>query len=199
MDMLYKSCRFFHTESNIIGFAFFWIFYKFLCISQVSVTLLILFKISFTPRSLGTFDSLQMCPWFAQKTLEILSGLQCGPWGMAGGGFGQIPVRSAPGRVGDGWRKVKGLRWADLWPEVGGQGAGEWARWCSAPAASAVIIPVGRPVVLAHTWLLGLEGDLVGVLEWFGCQGGERKEGLGSAAMTPARELGCARGGGTTP
>jgi hypothetical protein len=54
----------------------------------------------------------------------------------------------------------------------GGQGAGELARRCPAPTAAAVTLPVGRLTVLAHTWLLGLEGNVVGVLEWLGGRGG---------------------------
>jgi hypothetical protein len=64
------------------------------------------------------------------------------------------------------------------------------------PATAVVPIPVGRPAVLAHTRLLGLEGDVEGVLEWLGGRGGKRKERLGLAAMAPASDLGCARGQG---
>jgi hypothetical protein len=38
---------------------------------------------------------------------------------MAAGGFGQIPVKNSLGRVGDGWRMVRGLPRADLWQETG--------------------------------------------------------------------------------
>jgi hypothetical protein len=37
----------------------------------------------------------QICPWFAQKTLERMRGMQLGPWAMEDGGASQIPARGS--------------------------------------------------------------------------------------------------------
>jgi hypothetical protein len=55
-------------------------------------------------RPLESLSSSQICPWFAQKTLERMRGMQLGPWAKEGSGSGKILARVSPERVGDGSR-----------------------------------------------------------------------------------------------
>jgi hypothetical protein len=103
MDMLYKSYRVFHQEYNKIGFAYFWFFKNFLRILQDSAERVHYWSCGFTPWSLETFDSLQMCPWFTQNTLERNQSLQLGPRAREAArpaGLRRVWRRSRPGR----WR-----------------------------------------------------------------------------------------------
>jgi hypothetical protein len=104
MDMLYKSCRVFHTESNIIGFAFFWIFYKFLCISQVSVTLLILFKIQLYTEVPGNFWFFTNVPLVCTKDSGNSLRLAMRPLGH---GRRRLRPNSGEERAGEGRGWVK--------------------------------------------------------------------------------------------
>jgi hypothetical protein len=98
IDMIYQSCRSFHMEFNKIGFAFFWIFYNFLCILQYPAKRQALFKNPFTLRSLEGFNYSQLYHWFTEKSPERKMTLQLGP----------------PGRTAGGNRRIRAVRWS--WP-----------------------------------------------------------------------------------
>jgi hypothetical protein len=57
-----KSCSIFHNESNKISFAFFWIFYDFLCILQNSAKRIYYWRCIFATRPLERFRTAQLGP-----------------------------------------------------------------------------------------------------------------------------------------
>jgi hypothetical protein len=57
-----KSCCIFHIESNKIGLAFFWIFYDFICILQVSANGVYYWRCNFVPRPSKRFRTTQLGP-----------------------------------------------------------------------------------------------------------------------------------------
>jgi hypothetical protein len=130
-----KSCSILHHKSNKIEVAFFWIFYDFLRILQVSAKGQTLFKNRLSQRSLEVSADSQPYPYFAQNTLEISQTLQCSPRTHGGGGLAgirQLRRRPWPGkgrreargsphiglRVWSGWRRC---RQAGA-PATGGEG-----------------------------------------------------------------------------
>jgi hypothetical protein len=91
--MIYESCSVFHKEYNKIVFAFFWLFYDFLRISQESANLLHYLRICSARRSSEVFDFLQMSPFFAQKPWK--ENTSCDVFHReAGGVAGQFPAGS---------------------------------------------------------------------------------------------------------
>jgi hypothetical protein len=81
-----KSCISFHNESNKIEFAFFWIFYDFLRILQVSAIHNHYLEIHFAPGALEIFKTLHPCPCCALKSQQRNGVMQLGPrpWGRHG-------------------------------------------------------------------------------------------------------------------
>jgi hypothetical protein len=57
-----KSCSIIHSESNKIGLAFFWIFYDFLSILQVSAKRIYYWRCNFAPRPSIRFRTTQLGP-----------------------------------------------------------------------------------------------------------------------------------------
>jgi hypothetical protein len=73
--MLFKSCSSSHTEHKKIGFAIFGIFYHFIWILQGAAETHKRGKNHFARRPLESFEPSQICPWFAQNTLEVSGAL----------------------------------------------------------------------------------------------------------------------------
>jgi hypothetical protein len=139
-----KSCRVFYQESNKIGFAFFdysKIFYGFYNIKPKVKHYL---RTQLSPRSLELSNTSQICPWFAQNSLDKNLSTQLGsqPWpvavrpksGQSGGVLGQE-------KDGEGARAHLGLDCDRSW---GCGGAGEVTRRSWVAAAACVATPVTR-------------------------------------------------------
>jgi hypothetical protein len=145
IDKFYKSCRVLNQESDKIKFVFFWIFYGFLCILQVSGKRMYYLRNWFSLRSLETFNSIQKSPRFADFPSRRLESSQCGPRAPASGGSGQnsgdppmfqagevegegvgltrdrfaclVGVEGLPARVGGGARRRRPLERLLQWVE----------------------------------------------------------------------------------
>jgi hypothetical protein len=134
--MLHKSCRFFHKESNKIGFASFWFLYSFLCIFQDSAKHIHYFRSGFSIRPLEVFRTLWIGPFFALRPLERTWGSQLGLQAPAGGGPAKFRRTGDRDQWGAGGGRpvshlgsISGLAW-------GSGAAGEGARRLSRVAAS---------------------------------------------------------------
>jgi hypothetical protein len=108
----------FHHESNKTSFAFFWVFYDFLCNLQ----------------EIG--KSLYYWSYhFAERPSERFVALQCGPWGRPAGAAGAIPGEVRRSLAGEGLGKgarVTRVRFGGSdggeKPPVGGHAGGQ-GRW----------------------------------------------------------------------
>jgi hypothetical protein len=83
----------------------------------------ILFEIHFCDQAPDSFDSSRRYPRFTQNTPRRRREMQLGPRAMGVAVPAKIPARSSPGRVGEGWRMVRGLPRAGLWSRLGRRGA----------------------------------------------------------------------------
>jgi hypothetical protein len=130
--MLCKSCRPTHKEYNKIGFAIFGFFYDFIWILQASAKTHKRVKNLIANRPLERFESSQIYPWFAQKTLERAQDMQCGPWGLGAARLGEIRWSAYWRGPGKGRRGVYGSRATHL-----GVGLGrKYCRWVGTVEAS---------------------------------------------------------------
>jgi hypothetical protein len=99
-----RNCSTLHHESKKIEFAFFWSFYDFLRILQVSAKWVHYWSYSFALRPLEVSADSQPYPYFAQNPPEISQTSQCGPRAPAGGGpakFRRTSGRDRPGAGGE--------------------------------------------------------------------------------------------------
>jgi hypothetical protein len=76
--MFWKSCSFGYTEHNKIGFAIFG-FFDFILNLQVAAKTIKGGKNHFAHKPLERLKSSQICPRFAQNSLEVPVALQCSP------------------------------------------------------------------------------------------------------------------------
>jgi hypothetical protein len=164
-DKFNKSCRVFLQESNKIEFAFFLIFYNFLCILQVSAKHIYYLRNRLSLRSLEISTLLQICPRFTLKTLERLQTLQCAPWpwpaarvaefrltpANSGSAVGRARAGTACGspRLGFRARRVRdhnrrGGKVAALWTGRWSTRSGEGAAWLGRHASRGVEWVLGR-------------------------------------------------------
>jgi hypothetical protein len=97
-----KSCTIFHNKSNNIGLAFFWNFYDFLLILQISA------------KGVHYWRCI-----FATRPLERNWDSQLGPSTMGGGGANQIPAGRLHSRSGKRWCTTTCSPRAWGWPELG--------------------------------------------------------------------------------
>jgi hypothetical protein len=102
----------------------------------------ILLKFHFAPRPLERFKTLRTRPWFAENTLELIGGLQFGPWPWEAAAPAKFRrAGRAPGRGNGGARP-----WAHLGPMGnrcwGGDRTGMGAR--QKPAAAAAVARLRR-------------------------------------------------------
>jgi hypothetical protein len=95
-----KSCSSSDTEHNKIGFVIIGFFYDFIWILKVAAKTHKRVKNHFAHKPLERLKCSQLCPSFAQKALELLGTLQCGPWAKGGGATGRILARPAAGMAG---------------------------------------------------------------------------------------------------
>jgi hypothetical protein len=114
-----KTSGIFHQESNKIEFAFFQIFYDFLCNLQESAKWLYYLRCGFAAGSLELSDTSQICPWFTKNSLERKRDTQLGlqPWPVAvRPQFRSVRRRPWPGK---GWGRCAGSPRARLRPKLG--------------------------------------------------------------------------------
>jgi hypothetical protein len=116
-----KSCSIFHNESNKIYFAFFWIFYNFLYILQISANWIYYWRCNFATRPLERFRTTQLGP---------------STHGTAGSPeIWRLRRRSWPGKGSGGPQAHLGRVGAR---RLGGEGTnGGVRRWLAATAAAA--------------------------------------------------------------
>jgi hypothetical protein len=139
MDKIYKSCSIFDKESNKIEFAFFWTFYNFLCILQVSAKHMYYLRNWFSLRSLELPADSRPYPRCTQNTVGRSGGLQLGPWGLGRRGrpeFRRTGGALGRGRCGGGLGGHLGSVYADF---EGRGGSGELARQ-RRPTPAAVLL-----------------------------------------------------------
>jgi hypothetical protein len=118
-----RSCRNFCNESNKIGFTFFWFFYDFLKIFEVSAKAIYYLRLGFTGRPLEVLFLLRIGPWFTKNTLERMKETQCSPLAMEAAvpaEIGRLRLRVWPGKE---WGRKRGSPGLDLWPETGRESA----------------------------------------------------------------------------
>jgi hypothetical protein len=176
--MLRESCISCHTEHNKIEFAIFGFLCDFIWILQVAAKNTQRGKNHFAHRPSKRLKSSQICPRFAQNSLEVSVALQCSPRGKVRRGSpdsSEAGCRAGRGSVWEGSRGYRGPVWVLTRGKevVGGHG-----RRSRAAGAAESSTPA--------SWLLGLGNKWTGQLRWVLMK---VPRGLGRGETERAREL----------